>query len=265
MLWRIRENYKSSRRFDGTIFFLKVTPALHSNYEVYKSVAHTFLQVAVLITPYLSNTAANTWMEEMKRYKDRVEVTTEALRRSNDETLNTCVIFEMLEAVSRFLGGCLDHGEINFERWIQMNRDHFSNLRLCMDTATKLQAEANVTAMLKWKARLGAVLWRDLHVIIPSVWPVAGNNPRRELFRSIMDADRRETHIISSEFPRGIQDCRRLLGRVVGDRAIGRLVFGDDTMEMKMKTYFLSSPTDVVMDDALYHLRNEVKKHQNEI
>ena len=51
------------------------------------------------------------------------------------------------------------------------------------------QSDANVAALLKWKERLGAELWREVYVVIPTVWPVASQNPRLELFRNLLDED----------------------------------------------------------------------------
>ena len=46
------------------------------------------------------------------------------------------------------------------------------------------------------------------------------------MMRQLMDEDRIDTHIITSEYPRTQAEARTLLGRVVADRAIGRFVFG---------------------------------------
>ena len=52
-----------------------------------------------------------------------------------------------------------------------------------------------------------------------------------------MDEDRIDSHIIVSEYPRDHGEARTLLGRIVGDRSIGRFVFGDDTEEQKIKPW----------------------------
>lgn len=85
--------------------------------------------------------------------------------------------------------------------------------------------------------------------MIPTVWPVALNSPRLQLFERIIDADKIHTHIITSEYPRNFEEARHTLGRVVGDRAAGRLVFGTADTKAKMKVLALSSRTDVVADD----------------
>jgi hypothetical protein len=88
-----------------------------------------------------------------------------------------------------------------------------------------------------------------VYVVIPTVWPVALNSPRLQLFERIIDADKIHTHIITSEYPRSIDEARNVVGRVVGDRSVGRLVFGTADTKAKMKVLALSSRTDVVADD----------------
>lgn len=64
-----------------------------------------------------------------------------------------------------------------------------------------------------------------------------------------MDPDKIHTHIITSEHPRSIDEARDVVGRVVGDRSVGRMVFGVADTKAKMKVLALSSRTDVVADD----------------
>ena len=50
----------------------KMTPALHSNYEVYKSVSHTLLHVGVLVAPFLRNLEATAWRAPFTSYLTRL-------------------------------------------------------------------------------------------------------------------------------------------------------------------------------------------------
>ena len=128
-----------------------------------------------------------------------------------------------------------------------------------MHLATKEQADANVQALLKWKNKLGPALWRDIYVIIPTVWTVARTNPRLEIFRNLLDEDRIESHIFCSQYPRTVEEARTLLGRIVGDRAIGRKVFGVDCHKMRMKVAALSTQVDVVTDGAILNLHSALR------
>ena len=83
------------------------------------------------------------------------------------------------------------------------------------------------------------------------------------MFARLMHADRVETHLITSEWPRDHGEVRTLIGRIVGDRAIGRFVFGDTTEEQKVKVMGLSSRVDVVLDDALPAICHVLKEAAN--
>ena len=76
-----------------------------------------------------------------------------------------------------------------------------------------------------------------------------------------MDQDKIHTHIITSEFPRNFEEGRDLVGRVVGDRSVGRFVFAPHLNETKgkMKILALSSRTDVVADDFEICLDNVIE------
>ena len=109
-----------------------------------------------------------------------------------------------------------------------------------MKAATKAQADACIRQIVEWKDMMGPREWRELYVVIPTVWAVGEETPRQTMFSQLMDEDRVDTHIITTEAPRDHSEARTLLGRVVGDRAIGRFVFGDETKEQKIKTMGLS-------------------------
>ena len=140
------------------------------------------------------------------------------------------VMMSMLSSVIEFCENCLGTGMLDLSAWDQLNKENFPRIKICMKEATKAQADACVKQIVKWRDMLGVEAWRDLYVVIPTVWAVDGENPRKEMFEQLMDADRIQTHIISSEYPRDQSDARTLLGRVVGDRAIGRFVFGVDAL-----------------------------------
>jgi hypothetical protein len=143
------------------------------------------------------------------------------------------VMLLMLSSVGDFCNACLSTGMIDVLAWEQLNRDNFPRIKACMKEATKAQADACVEQIVKWREMLGQDAWRDLYVVIPTVWAVEVENPRKEMFKQLMDPERVDTHLITSEYPRNHSDARTLLGRVVGDRAIGRFVFGVDSLVRK--------------------------------
>ena len=59
--------------------------------------------------------------------------------------------------------------------------------------------------------------------------------------------------------PRTIDESRELLGRIVGDRGIARLVFGTECHSMRVKTVALSTQVDVVSDDAIPNIHRALR------
>ena len=236
-----------------------MTPALKSNYEVYKGVAHSLLHVTVLITPYLSNPTATAWHQPVTQYLAKVDAILSAIRASTDTRLNKELITLMLTDVSGFLHSCLDQQEIDIQKYKELNEKNRARAKKMMDIATQEQVSANIKGLLKWKERLGPAVWRDVYVIITTVWTVSSQNIRMELFRNLLDEDRVVTHIFCAEGPRNADECRTLIGRIVGDRALGRYVFGTSSHFNQMKTLALSTPVDALQDDAIPNIHNALK------
>jgi hypothetical protein len=209
----------------------KITPALNTFYEIYKCVSHTFLGLGILLTPFLKNPGANGWKKPLLNYKESVQAAYTSLKASDADArgCNKELVLELVTNILDFITSLLEKKSFSFEEWRIFNANNFPCIKKCMIMLTKTQANANVEAILKWKKMMGPKLWRELFVVIPTVWPVGQNNPRMELFRNLLDKDKINTNIIMSEFPKDVADCRTLLGRVVGDRGIGKFVFGDDT------------------------------------
>ena len=158
---------------------------------------------------------------------------------------------DMLTSVIDYCDSCLSTGVLDMQQWQQLNQINFPRIKQCMKAATQAQADACVKQLVDWREMMGPSEWRELYVVIPTVWAVNAENPRKAMVQQLMDEDRVDTHIITTEYPRNQAEARTLLGRVVGDRGIGRFVFGDDTKEQRVKVMGLSSGVDVVQDDAL--------------
>ena len=95
----------------------KMTPALSSNYEVYKSVSHTLLTVTVLVGPFLSNPTAETWRKPFTEYLAKVDILLSAIRSSTDPRLEKEVLVQMLSDVSSFLHQSIDDRKIDEAKW----------------------------------------------------------------------------------------------------------------------------------------------------
>jgi len=176
----------------------------------------------------------------------------------------------MLTSVIDFCNHCLSTKMLNLSNWENLNQENFPRIKQCMKAATELQADRCIRQIIEWRDNLlSPEEWKELYVVIPTVWAVHENNPRKAMFARLMHPDA-ETHLITSEWPRNDGEARTLLGRIVADRAIGRWVFGDDKSkdqktkkltDQQIKVINYSSGVDVVLDDALPAIENALRAH----
>ena len=237
----------------------RITPNANTGYAIYKSASHVIMGLGATLGPYMKNPKATGWIKPLEELKGSIQ---RALG-----SVDACTVIEkkpveqLLQNCLEFIDKCLKEMCFSFEGWQTFNKNNFENITRCMQLAVKVQSEANVEALLKWKKMLGPELWREMYVFIPTVWPVSKSNPRIELFRNLLDEDRIDTHILASEWPRNDGECRTTLGRIIGDRAIGRFVFGDESCKARTKVISLSTEVDVVQDDAIISIKEALEKN----
>ena len=246
---------------DGTQHKIAPTVASNSNYETYKALSHASLAMFVILTPHLHNPKNIMWKAKLNELKKHIEVFVDAVNSSSQEQETKNQFLDLATIYLSFMNEIIDAGTFTLEGFFDFTGKAFEVIKKNMAGATLAQAAAILPAMLKWKKMLGPEEWSKVHVLIPTVWPVALNSPRQQLFERIIDQDKIHTNIITSEFPRNFEEGRDLVGRVVGDRSVGRFVFAPYLTETKgkMKILALSSRTDVVADDFEIAMDNVLK------
>merc|ERR1712154_750846 len=108
-----------------------------------------------------------------------------------------------------------------------------------------------------WKDMMTDSEWKNLYVVIPTVWVTSKNNPREQLFRLIMDKENQNTHIIIGENIKNEYEARILCGRVVHDRIMARFIFGIKDTWSQRKCQGLGSQTDSLWD----YMRRSITKY----
>lgn len=203
----------------------------------------------IILAPHFKNPTNIQWRSKIQQLKEQICIFNDALISTTLDPSFQQPLLDLVSIYLDFIDEILEAGTFQMEGFLNFTAQAFTKIKLNMANATREQANRILPAMLKWKRMLGPEEWSKIYVVIPTVWPVALNSPRLQLFHRLIDPDKLHTHIITSEYPRSFEEARTLLGRVVGDRSVGRLVFGTRDTKAKMKVLALSSRTDVVADD----------------
>ena len=228
------ENDKESEGCNGNTFVLyledgseyRVTPGLNAGYAVFKSASHVLLGIGAILGPFMKNPKSHEWKKPLQQYKQqyiqRAVTSLETYKENEDSEFQAKPVELLLKGVISFINQCLTKNSVALEDWEKFNNSQLDNVKRCFTLANEIQSKANLEALLKWKIMLGPEVWRELYVVVPTTWPVSRANLRAELFRALLDKDKVDSNIILSEYPRCEEECRTLLGRIVGDRAIAR-------------------------------------------
>jgi len=227
----------------------KIAPTANSDYEIYKALSHMSLAMFIILTPHLENPKNIAWRGKINELKNHIEIFRDAAINSEKPATLKELLENLIVIYLTFINTILKDGTFSLESFTKFTSEAFNFIRVNMAAATLEQARCILPAMIKWKRMLGPAEWSKVYIMIPTVWPVALNSPRLQLFERIIDPDKVNTHIITSEHPRSHEEARDVVGRVVGDRTVGRLVFGTADKKAVLKVLALSSRTDVVADD----------------
>ena len=82
----------------------------------------------------------------------------------------------MLTSAIDYCEECLKTGVLDVRKWEQLNQTNFPRIKQCMVAATAAQADACVRTIVNWRHMMGPVEWRELYVVIPTVWAVDAEN-----------------------------------------------------------------------------------------
>jgi hypothetical protein len=236
---------------DGSVRRIAPCPP---QYEMYKALSHMPLGLGTIISPFFASPRSGGWQGQLAAFRGTVATAlAEAAAAPIPADMRDHAV-AMLSATTAFIDATLSANVADAEAYTAYCRSMLPLVQVSMANAARLQVEAALPPLRKWREELGPKLWRNLYVVVPTVWTVSGRNARQAIFEQLMDADRIRTHLIKAEGASTIDDARTTLGRVVGDRVIGHMVFGTHTPDARNLMCALSTPRDIIAsacDDAI--------------
>ena len=267
----IASDYEPGKEGVGSTYYLyrkdrqveSVTPT-SVMYEMEKILAHMPMGVFFLISPYFDNVANRPegWEEPLIEYQQHVETIKIRLEKSAIREATSIRALKMLDMVNQYLADCIEHGAGDEQSYRAFAHRIIPYVAEAMNAAVKLQIQAGVSALSRWKHELGSKEWDKLHVLIPVVWPVAQGSPRRQLFEHLMTPERAKTNIFEVH-AQSHDEARTTLGRIKGDSVMASLTFDRTTDFGRMSYLRLSSPTDLVQGVTREELKTYPRTNSN--
>lgn len=238
---------------NGETYSVQPTPRA---YELLKCLSHMPLGLYSILSPYFLNPTARAWEVPLKAFREKVVLAIEASQNAENALTSEQKQWaeDMLLLTQTYIDTVLEQ-HVSVDEFQSYTAELTPYLRECMDAAAQLQVRSVTDALLAWREMLGAEQWKKLYVMIPTIWPVAENSPRWQIFRSLMEPENIDTHLLTGEGVRNDEEARELVGRIVADRLAARLILGTGDERSKRMNQCISSRTDVVSDSAYQALK----------
>ena len=198
-------------------------------YQLLKSVGHSTMALAQVVGPYLDNAADKSWRGSMLAYRSRMQSALDGLDatampadwRDNNRTI--------LQNNIAFMDECLAKGVIPFGALEAFGKKQAPYLALNVQWAAETQVNHWMTVLAGWKAQLGAD-WEKTYAASNTIYVARQNNVIFSVLAQFFGAEAINDRLIMIEtisFTTTPQDMLQSLTRIIADRSVGSLFFGN--------------------------------------
>jgi hypothetical protein len=198
-------------------------------YQLLKSTSHSTMALAQVVGPYLDNASDKSWRGAMLAYRSRMQsaldgldaTPMEASWRDNNRTI--------LQNNLAFMDDCLAKGEIAFSKLEAFGKKQAPYLALNVQWAAETQVNHWMTVLAGWKAQLGGD-WDKTYAASNTIYVTRQNNVLFSVLAQFFGPEAINDRLIMIEtisFTTTPQDMLQSLTRIIADRSVGSLFFGN--------------------------------------
>ncbi|WP_284945422.1 hypothetical protein [Acidisoma cladoniae] len=207
-------------------------PSVPVVYQLLKSIGHSTMVLAVVAGPHLDKPDDQSWRGPIQAYRTRMQTALDSLAATAmpAEWLdNNRVILKQNIA---FMDDCLAKGVITFPALQAFAEAQKAPIKLDVQWAAETQVHHWMDVIAGWKKELGPS-WADTYAASNTIYVARQNNVIFSTLAQFFDKDAMNSRLILIEtmgFTTTPQDMLDSLTRIISDRAVGALFFGNDRL-----------------------------------
>lgn len=188
-------------------------------FQLAKSIAHIPLGTFSVLAPYLSNIVPNyhrkdgdmnprdlamvaftgptstDWVQPLQDWRSIIVNTRRALADADLPGELQESSEKICDAATKFIDGAVRNLAFTMDDFESFTGTIFCEISINMYWSAKVQIEAVTKLMTRWKKQLGDQ-WRDVYVLVYSMWTTSVLNQNTIIIKCFLDPDRVDTHII---------------------------------------------------------------------
>lgn len=199
-------------------------------YQVLKSVGHSTMAIGQIVVPSIGAPDDQRWIAPMQAYRAQMKTALDGLGAVDDiaaEWKDT--LREILGNNVAYMDDCLARRALALESLEAFSRRQDPLLKRIIDWAAATQVGHWMSVLDAWKASLGPN-WQKTYAATNTIYVARQNNVLYSVLAQYFGPDALNDRLILLEtlsFTTTPQDMMMALGRIVGDRSIGNLFFGN--------------------------------------
>ncbi len=204
-------------------------PSVPVVYQLLKSVGHSTMALAEVVGPYLDNTDNQSWRGSMLAYRSRMQSALDGVAKTPmppEWVENNQIILKNNIA---FMDQCLAKGVISAAELQAFGHNQAPFLKKDIAWAAQTQVHHWMGVLGEWKKQLGGD-WDKVYAASNTIYVARQNNVLFSVLAQFFapeDINNRLMLIETVSFTTTPDDMLESLTRIIADRSVGALVFGN--------------------------------------
>jgi hypothetical protein len=204
-------------------------PSVPIWYQLMKSVGHSTMALTQVVGPYLDNPTDQSWRGPMLAYRSRMKSALDGLNLTAmpREWLDDNRV--ILENNIAFMDDCLAKGSISFAALESFAKKQGPYLKRDITWAAQTQVAHWMSVIGEWKTMLGSD-WDKTYAASNTIFVARQNNVLFSVLAQFFGPDAINDRLLLIEtisFTTTPEDMMEALTRVIADRSVGALFFGN--------------------------------------
>ena len=206
-----------------------VAPPVPIVYQLAKSVSHSSMAVYQLVAPHLADPSDKSWHGPMQVFRTRCQTALESLDGLDLSADERATLGAILKGNLAFMDECLNTGTftaLQLEKFARASARYFGKT---IGIAAQAQVAHWMDVLAGWKTLLGKD-WERTYAASNSIYVTRQNNILFSVLAQFMGEEAIGNRLLlfeTTEFTTTPEKILDILGRIVADRALGKMFFKD--------------------------------------
>jgi hypothetical protein len=204
-------------------------PPVPMVYQVLKSAGHSTMAISEVVMPYLENTADKSWQAPLLAYRTQMQTALDGLDAVPMPSDWKPAVKTVLANNVAYMDDCLAKGVVSLAALQAFGKKQAPDIKKLIAWAAETQVKHWMGVLDEWKASLGAD-WDKAYGAANTIYVARQNNVLFSVLAQYFGPEainRRLLLIETISFTTTPEDMLTAMTRVIADRSVGELFFGN--------------------------------------